>query len=100
MPDPNSTGPPPIPKDLIPFIAAQAPKAKYIMSVCGGSVYLAFAGLLAGKRATTNKAFYREVVVRFFVLFVAFSAFRLPPSSESFLVSTLYGQRADACAIL
>jgi hypothetical protein len=36
---------------LIGFIGTQAPKAKYILSVCGGamSMYLAFA----------NKAFYR-----------------------------------------
>ncbi|KAJ7237718.1 transcriptional regulator [Mycena haematopus] len=51
-----------VPEGLIPFIASQAPKAKYIMSVCGGAVYLAFAGLLAGKKATTNKAFYRAIV--------------------------------------
>ncbi|KAF7333825.1 Class I glutamine amidotransferase-like protein [Mycena venus] len=50
------------PKDELAFLAAQAPKAKYILSVCGGSAYLAFAGLLSGKRATTNKAFYRQIV--------------------------------------
>ncbi|KAJ6500806.1 class I glutamine amidotransferase-like protein [Mycena sanguinolenta] len=51
-----------VPEGIIPFIVSQAPKAKYIMSVCGGAVYLAFAGLLAGKKATTNKAFYRTIV--------------------------------------
>ncbi|KAJ7076479.1 class I glutamine amidotransferase-like protein [Mycena belliarum] len=51
-----------IPKEEITFIAQQAPKAKYVMSVCGGAVQLAFAGVLAGKRATTNKAFYRQIV--------------------------------------
>ncbi|KAJ6622812.1 transcriptional regulator [Mycena sp. CBHHK59/15] len=49
-------------KDEIDFIAAQAPKAKYIMSVCGGSFHLAEAGVLSGKRATTNKALYRRIV--------------------------------------
>jgi putative intracellular protease/amidase len=58
-----------VPEDLIPFISTQAPKAKYTLSVCGGAVYLAFAGLLSGKRATTNKAFYRAVVVRSSFLF-------------------------------
>ncbi|KAF7359068.1 Class I glutamine amidotransferase-like protein [Mycena sanguinolenta] len=51
-----------LPEGLIPFIVRQAPKAKYVMSVCGGSAYLAFAGLLSGKKATTNKAFYRAIV--------------------------------------
>ncbi|KAJ7454248.1 class I glutamine amidotransferase-like protein [Mycena latifolia] len=51
-----------IPKEEIAFIAQQAPQAKYVMSVCGGAVQLAFAGILTGRRATTNKAFYREIV--------------------------------------
>ncbi|KAJ7677604.1 class I glutamine amidotransferase-like protein [Mycena rosella] len=51
-----------IPPEEIAFIAQQAPKAKYVMSVCGGAAHLAFAGVLAGKRATTNKAFYRAIV--------------------------------------
>ncbi|KAF8173771.1 transcriptional regulator [Mycena galopus ATCC 62051] len=50
-----------IPREEIAFIAQQAPKAKYIMSVCLGSVQLALAGVLAGKRATTNKSAYRRV---------------------------------------
>ncbi|KAJ6505402.1 class I glutamine amidotransferase-like protein [Mycena sanguinolenta] len=51
-----------LPKDMIPFIVSQAPKAKYIMSVCGGAMHLALAGVLSGKKATTNKAFYRATV--------------------------------------
>ncbi|KAJ7157666.1 class I glutamine amidotransferase-like protein [Mycena crocata] len=51
-----------IPQDEIRFLAQQAPKAKYIMSVCGGAFQLALAGILSGKRATTNKAFYRAIV--------------------------------------
>ncbi|KAJ6622817.1 class I glutamine amidotransferase-like protein, partial [Mycena sp. CBHHK59/15] len=51
----------PIPKDEIDFIAAQAPKAKYIMSVCGGAVQLVLAGVLSGKQATTNKALYHMI---------------------------------------
>ncbi|KAJ7099187.1 class I glutamine amidotransferase-like protein [Mycena epipterygia] len=51
-----------IPPEEIAFITQQALKAKYVMSVCGGAIQLAFAGLLVGKRATTNKAAYRGIV--------------------------------------
>ncbi|KAF7328827.1 DJ-1 protein-PfpI domain-containing protein [Mycena venus] len=51
-----------IPKEEIEFIKQQAPKAKYLLSVCGGAVQLAFAGVLSGKRATTNKAWFRVIV--------------------------------------
>ncbi|KAJ6513979.1 class I glutamine amidotransferase-like protein [Mycena vulgaris] len=51
-----------IPPEEIKFIAQQAPKAKYVMSMCGGAFQLAVAGILGGKRATTNKAFYRAIV--------------------------------------
>ncbi|KAJ7076463.1 class I glutamine amidotransferase-like protein [Mycena belliarum] len=56
-----ATGVSTIPKDEIAFIAQQAPKAKYVMSVCTGAVQLALAGVLTGKRATTSKAFYHAV---------------------------------------
>ncbi|KAJ6511543.1 class I glutamine amidotransferase-like protein [Mycena vitilis] len=49
------------PKEELDFIRAQAPKAKYILSVCSGALQLALAGVLSGKRATTNKAFYRII---------------------------------------
>ncbi|KAJ6597561.1 class I glutamine amidotransferase-like protein [Mycena vulgaris] len=57
-----ATGESRIPEEEIAFIAKQAPKAKYVMSVCAGSFQLALAGVLSGKRATTNKLWYRTVV--------------------------------------
>ncbi|KAJ7802983.1 class I glutamine amidotransferase-like protein [Mycena olivaceomarginata] len=59
-PPPDSfTGVDRTPKEEIDFLRAQAPKAKYILSVCSGALQLAVSGVLSGKRATTNKAFYR-----------------------------------------
>ncbi|KAF7376409.1 DJ-1 protein-PfpI domain-containing protein [Mycena sanguinolenta] len=43
------------------FIKRQAPGAKYILTVCTGSLVLARTGLLSGKRATTNKFAFRRV---------------------------------------
>ncbi|KAJ6499011.1 class I glutamine amidotransferase-like protein [Mycena sanguinolenta] len=43
------------------FIKRQAPGAKYILTVCTGSLILARTGLLNGKRATTNKSAFRRV---------------------------------------
>ncbi|KAJ7902144.1 class I glutamine amidotransferase-like protein [Mycena olivaceomarginata] len=43
------------------FIKRQAPGAKYILTVCTGSLILARTGLLSGKRATTNKSAFRSV---------------------------------------
>lgn len=40
------------------FIAKRYPKLDYLISVCTGAVFLARAGLLNGKRATTNKWAY------------------------------------------
>lgn len=40
---------------LLQWLRTQAPGAKYVTSVCTGSVLLARAGLLDGIRATTNK---------------------------------------------
>ncbi|KAJ7798947.1 class I glutamine amidotransferase-like protein [Mycena olivaceomarginata] len=48
------TGESHIPEDEIIFIARQAPKAKYVI--------LHSLGVLNGKRATTNKLFYRTIV--------------------------------------
>ncbi|KAJ7866453.1 class I glutamine amidotransferase-like protein [Mycena olivaceomarginata] len=61
-PPPDSfTGVDRTPKEEIDFLRAQAPKAKYILSVCSGALQLAVSGVLSGKRATTNKAFYRVI---------------------------------------
>ncbi|KAJ7050434.1 class I glutamine amidotransferase-like protein, partial [Mycena amicta] len=47
---------------LLDFIKQQTPKAKYVLSVCAGSYQLAIAGVLSGKRATTNKMLFRAIV--------------------------------------
>ncbi|KIY65851.1 class I glutamine amidotransferase-like protein [Cylindrobasidium torrendii FP15055 ss-10] len=60
LPDPV-TGKDRTNKEELAFIAAQAPKAKYILSVCGGSAILAAAGVLSGRRATTNKSAFKMV---------------------------------------
>ncbi|KAJ7217761.1 class I glutamine amidotransferase-like protein [Mycena pura] len=43
------------------FIKRQSPGAKYILSVCTGSLILARIGLLNGHKATTNKRAFRSV---------------------------------------
>ncbi|KAF7297232.1 DJ-1 protein-PfpI domain-containing protein [Mycena indigotica] len=49
------------PEDELAFIKQQAPKARYLMSVCTGAHQLALAGVLSGKRATTNKKFFKVI---------------------------------------
>ncbi|KAJ7165134.1 class I glutamine amidotransferase-like protein [Mycena filopes] len=56
------TGEKQTPQVEIDFLVKQAPKAKYLMSVCGGAYQLALAGILSGKRATTNKSVYNAIV--------------------------------------
>ena len=42
-------------KEITAFIKEQYPKIKYLLSVCTGSTMIAAAGLLDGRKATSNK---------------------------------------------
>lgn len=44
--------------DVLRFLRERAPRAKYVTSVCSGSLILAAAGLLDGYRATTHWALH------------------------------------------
>ncbi|KAH8073011.1 class I glutamine amidotransferase-like protein [Cristinia sonorae] len=58
---PGGARPKATPQSLLSFIRRQAPGAKYVLSVCTGSWILAQAGVLHGKRATTNKADFKTI---------------------------------------
>lgn len=47
--------------EVLEFLKKQGSTAKFITSVCGGSVFLAKAGLLQGYRATTHWAMREEL---------------------------------------
>lgn len=47
---------------LLEFIKSTYPRLRYLLTVCTGSGLVARTGLLDGKRATTNKAAWAEVV--------------------------------------
>lgn len=57
---PGGTGVGPLMEDeqTLGFIQRQAAQAKYVTSVCTGSLVLGAAGLLKGKRATTHWAYH------------------------------------------
>jgi putative intracellular protease/amidase len=49
------------PDALIQFLKKQQPRAKYILGVCTGVLILAKAGILNGKKATTNKSEFHYI---------------------------------------
>ena len=57
----------PLAPSMDKFLKEQAPGAQYIMSVCTGAYSLGQAGLLDGKKATTNKSVYKLCAVRRFI---------------------------------
>ncbi|KAH8886504.1 DJ-1/PfpI family protein [Thozetella sp. PMI_491] len=48
--------------ELLEYLRKAASKTKYIITVCNGASVAAQAGILDGKRATTNKAYWKECV--------------------------------------
>lgn len=59
------TNPNQVHPSLLQFLKQQAPGVKHILTICTGSWILAGAGLLNGKKATTNKLMYNVVKVCF-----------------------------------
>lgn len=48
--------------DTLEYIRSSAAKCGHIITVCNGAALAAQAGILDGKRATTNKAYWKECV--------------------------------------
>jgi transcriptional regulator GlxA family with amidase domain len=48
-------------KEAVEFIKRVYPKLKYLNTICTGSELIARAGVLDGKRATSNKAFFTQI---------------------------------------
>ncbi|KAL8712679.1 MAG: hypothetical protein Q9220_003211 [cf. Caloplaca sp. 1 TL-2023] len=49
-------------EDLVGFVRETYPRLQYIISICNGATLLARAGILNGKRATTNKKLFDEII--------------------------------------
>ncbi|THH26711.1 hypothetical protein EUX98_g7478 [Antrodiella citrinella] len=61
IPGGPGTFPAALPPSVISFVKKQEPGIKYMLTVCTGSWVLAQAGLLQGKRATTNKYLFNFI---------------------------------------
>jgi transcriptional regulator GlxA family with amidase domain len=50
--------------ELLEWLGRVGGEVKHLISVCNGAALLASAGLLDGKRATTNKALWKEITAQ------------------------------------
>ncbi|KAJ5811463.1 hypothetical protein N7474_007764 [Penicillium riverlandense] len=57
----GARGSSPVVQEIIAFVKATYPQLKYLITVCTGSGLAARAGVLDGKRATTNKMAWQEI---------------------------------------
>ncbi len=48
--------------ELLEYVRSAASKAKHVITVCNGAAVAAQAGILDGKKATTNKAYWKQCV--------------------------------------
>ncbi|KAB8254138.1 class I glutamine amidotransferase-like protein [Aspergillus pseudonomiae] len=58
----GTTGDSPILQEIIIFIQRVYPRLKHLITVCTGSGLAAQAGVLDGKRATSNKKVFKEII--------------------------------------
>jgi transcriptional regulator GlxA family with amidase domain len=50
--------------ELLEYVRTAGPKVKHLLTVCNGAALVAQTGILDGKKATTNKAIWKECVAQ------------------------------------
>jgi transcriptional regulator GlxA family with amidase domain len=64
VPGGHGTRDPSVARPLVDFIQRTAPRCAWVTSVCTGALLLEQAGLLQGRRATTNRSFLDKLAAR------------------------------------